>query len=376
MAGSGTTLVESALTGRTPWGADLDPLARLIAQAKTNVVPHQKILDAGHVVERVLARRIVAASWRPNLPDLDKWFRRDVIHDLARLKTTIPEATDDAGVRTLMWAVFSSLIVARTSVANARDLVHSRHHFRSWPDSPQTVKRFLLRLRKASLMMKDYEMRLIASNVRNPRPCLVGRDVRRLPIKPDTVDLIFTSPPYCSALDYTRAHVFAVAWLADVLDITTDAYRELGRTYIGSERASLSEASASRPLPPALGQPAVDAVVSELHGDPRRAWIVYRYFRDMQAVLRECGRVMRPGGRAVFVVCPSNIRKIPVPTHDIFALMVPETTGDVLPVEELHQRTIHDHRRVMPYIEQSFGPRMRTEYVLVLRREATGKMKP
>jgi len=37
-------------------------------------------------------------------------------------------------------------------------------------------------------------------------------------------------------------------------------------------------------------------------------------------------------------------------------------------VEDTYERTIHDHRRVMPYLESAFGERMRTEYVLVLRR--------
>src|SRR6266542_3675397 len=38
MVGSGTTLVEAALLGRRAWGADIDPLARLIAKAKAKPV--------------------------------------------------------------------------------------------------------------------------------------------------------------------------------------------------------------------------------------------------------------------------------------------------------------------------------------------------
>jgi hypothetical protein len=40
----------------------------------------------------------------------------------------------------------------------------------------------------------------------------------------------------------------------------------------------------------------VDALVRELQGDRERAWIVYRYFRDMRLVLTECARVVRPRG--------------------------------------------------------------------------------
>jgi hypothetical protein len=74
----------------------------------------------------------------------------------------------------------------------------------------------------------------------------------------------------------------------------------------------------------------------------------------------------------VLVVCPSNIRRVAVPTHRLLAELaagLPERLG--LDLVECRERTIHDHRRVMPYLETAFGPRMRTEYVLVLRRAPT-----
>lgn len=97
---------------------------------------------------------------------------------------------------------------------------------------------------------------------------------------------------------------------------------------------------------------------------------MYRYFRDMATVLAESARVTRPGGHVVIVVCPSNIRRVRVETHDVFAALAPVVTQGMLEVEDTYSRTIHDHRRVMPYIEQSFGERMRTEYVVVARRTA------
>lgn len=370
MCGSGTTLVEGLLTGRHAWGVDIDPLARLISMVKATLIPAASILEFAAEIEKGLAAGAVDDSWRPALPRLDYWFREDVSADLARMKSLIVKtASEESALRSLAWAVFSSLIVARTSVANARDLVHSRHHYRAWTENPDVPSRFLRHLRRAARMMQDLEARMPRDSLVGVR--LAGTDARRLAAADGAVDLAFFSPPYVSALDYPRAHVFAVAWLSDVLGVDVDQYRADARRYIGTDRAALAEASAAQPLPPATGWPSVDDVVERLSSPaPEKAWTVYRYFRDMAMVLSECARVTRPGGHVVIVVCPSNIRRVRVDTHDVFAELAPLVSAGRLEVEETYARTIHDHRRVMPYLEQSFGERMRTEYVVVARRTA------
>jgi hypothetical protein len=57
-----------------------------------------------------------------------------------------------------------------------------------------------------------------------------------------------------------------------------------------------------------------------------------------------------------------------VATHNLFAAMAPAASNGRLVVEDTCERTIHYHRRLMPYLESAFGERVRTEYVLVLRR--------
>jgi DNA modification methylase len=369
MCGSGTTLVEALLAGRHGWGVDIDPLARLIATAKATVVSPESIVDLADRVERRLQRPQLDDSWRPNLPRLGYWFREDVSADLARLKTAINATTAvDSSLRSLAWTVFSSIIVARTSVANARDLVHSRHHHREWVENPDVNGRFLRQLRRAARLMSDLAHRMPVNTAATVS--IVGGDARELTVPDGMVDLAFFSPPYVSALDYPRAHVFAVAWLSDVLEVGVDQYRQDARRYIGTDRAALAESTLAQPLPPSIGWAGVDHVVKRLASTPEKAWTVYRYFRDMAAVIGECARVTRPGGHVVIVVCPSNIRRVRVDTHQVFAEIAPIVTGGLLEVEDTYSRTIHDHRRVMPYLEEAFGERMRTEYVLVARRTA------
>lgn len=371
MVGSGTTLVEACLRGRRAWGAEIDPLARLIAKVKATLIPAEGVEQITKEISDALESQ-TDEGWRPDLPNLEKWFGQQAMTDLARVRQAIQRVPAEPDLRDLLWVAFSSLIVSRTSVANARDLVHSRHHFRQWTKDPDVSRRFLTRLRSFRRMMADYGRRLLISGgLARPEIMIIGNDARELPGHDAEVDLVFTSPPYCSAIDYTRAHMFAVAWMADALGVSAREYRDLGPRYVGSERAPLSQATPGEPLPPQLGTTQVDDILASLADAPKRAWTVYRYFRDMAAVIRECGRVIRPGGRIVLVVCPSNIRRISIPTHELFATIASDRLGKgvELEVEALHERTIHDRRRLMPYLESGFGPRMRTEYVLVLRRE-------
>ena len=174
-------------------------------------------------------------------------------------------------------------------------------------------------------MMQELKEQMPHDSVVSVR--LAGTDARHLNTADGAIDLTFFSPPYVSALDYPRAHVFAVAWLSDILGVDVNQYRADARRYIGTDRAALAEASAAQPLPPATGWTSVDDVVERLAAAPAKAWTVHRYFRDMATVLSECARVTRPGGHVVIVVCPSNIRRVRVDTHDVLRRTRPDCVG-------------------------------------------------
>lgn len=374
MSGSGTTLIEAQLLGRKSIGVELDPFSCLLCHVKTTP------LDAAELKRHINAllgdvdRRcaLYDAGVRDHVPPLpefarrDYWFLPDVSAKLAIIKAAIAEAALPDAYRRFFYLAFSSLILARTSVANARDVVHSRHHYRRHEITPDVAGIFRQRTQRMASQMYAFGTRL-ATFRRAYRSRIVAHDARYLPLRTGVVDLVLTSPPYCNALDYTRAHWLAVAWLADVLDIAVEEYGELGRSYIGTDRGAMShrnETSAG------LAVPMVAQLIAEIAAlDAKKAAVVRHYFADMWQVLSEIGRVLRPSGHAALVVCPSNIRKIPIPTHEAFVQMASRLRlpgGYTLAPVFTRARTISDFRRVMPYI--GMEERMRTEYVLVFQK--------
>lgn len=391
MAGSGTALVEARLLGRTAIGLDLDPVARLLCQVKSTPL-------AAEALDRACARLVDSVTrggdaWDaahggaaheeedtllaspPEVAGFERWFHPRVAGHLAVLKECIVSAPVDPATRAFFWVAMSSLIIARTSVANARDLVHSRHHYRphaTAPDVPSLLRR---RLRAMRRMMVDFGERCAALPPGSPRASVhvLAADARALPLRDESVDFVFTSPPYCNALDYTRAHTFGMAWLGDVLGSDVASYVRLGRRYVGSERAPYSRPIGTLPRRASV----LHGVIKQVEAsDRKRGRVIRHYFHDMWTVLGEIARVLRPGRRAMLVVCPSHIRHIDVPTHRAFlelARAVPDINGQRLTVDGLVERQISERRRVMPYLQDRFGPRMEKEYIVVLRKRSQPK---
>jgi hypothetical protein len=374
MVGSGTALVESRLMGRNAVGYEIDPLARLIAQVKSKEIGEDEIERAQlHVARRaasdlaLLRSSRVPASVRaraipPDFPNRDYWFDPDVATALTILSHHIGEVKTTNKVRDFLWVAFSSLILARTSVANARDIIHSRHHHFNHPRPPDVLGRFELRVTQMRKQMADFRQLCQTTAVRTTAQARLG-DARRLNMSAESVDLVFSSPPYATALDYPRAHFLAVPWMPAVLNVNLAEYRANAPHYVGSQQGKLE------------GRLVIDnrlsqldktcAIITELNETSvRQAKLCHRYFVDMHAVLGEIARVLKDQRHAVIVVCPSHIRRVSVPTNEVF-LEMGRSLG--LRLKKQHVRTISERRRVMPYMS-AFGTRMSTEYVLILQK--------
>ncbi len=370
MAGSGTTLVEAKIHGRNALGFDIDPLACLIASVKTRVIDDEAIIKASSFVissaakdllliqngstKKALLQRCAA----PSFANRDYWFTELVQKELALLSYYIQTVQADESTRDFLWVAFSGIILTKVSVANARDIIHSRHHYFSHREQPKVIERFEKRVQFMRRQMDEFRTLCGDSAVTVK---IQKGDARGLPLIDNSVDLVFTSPPYATALDYPRAHFLAVSWMKPVFGTTLDEYKSNGSEYIGSERGQVGKIEEDA----SLGNLACSTVKQLAEIDMRRAFLVQRYFQDMKKVLKETNRVLRPRKKAVLVVCPSHIRKLQIPTHKVFTdIAVP--LGLELISE--HERMIDGSKRVLPYIRESFGDRMSTEYVLVYKK--------
>ena len=380
MVGSGTTLVECRLLGRHGLGADIDPLARLITRVKSTPLSAEIFEFAAAELQETLIDQIARLDQArasghsfadtfpniaiPDFPNRDYWFLPEISEELAVLLSLI-DVIEPLEIREFFYLVFSALIITKSSssVANVRDLAHSRPHFVAPDEKPNVLKMFKQRLTRLKKGLSEFSARFDPDSSAR----IVSEDARCLPIEDESVDLAFTSPPYVNAIDYPRAHKFSLHWLGDALGTSPDAYRDLGREYIGTDRvpAGMCEELSHRPH----AVPSLNTCMQRLaDADTRRAGVARRYFDDMSLVLSEIGRVLRPGRNAVIVVCPSRIAEVEVPTQILLADLAEHVTDGQLHAIETHSRIIDDAKRQLPVVRGRFGAGMRTEYVVVLQK--------
>lgn len=365
MSGSGTVLAVAREHGHHAIGIDLDPLSVLTARVWTRPI------DSGAVQSRasaVLARaRLMFATMRtaeayPVKSDdetrafLRYWFDDYSRRQLTCLSHAIRRVRSEE-VREALWCAFSRMIIAKSAgVSLAMDLPHSRPH-RAYERSPvKPFTRFLPAV--ASVVASCPQI----DSTKSARVAHVSQgDARELEVRTGSIDLVLTSPPYLNAIDYMRVSKFSLVWMG----YTIGALRDIRARSVGTEAS----------VPEAYGDTWARQLIARLRLKPvldeRRERLLATYAWDMKRALAETARVLRPGGKAVYVVGDSMSKGTFIPNSQI-VVAAAEDSGFSLVGE--HSRALPDSRRYMPpphsskAVSGALNRRMRKEVVLVFQR--------
>ena len=209
-------MVEAALLGRSSIGYDINPLAVLSSNVKTNSVRHADFRACWHLLlpkmQAALERGNLfgssAVEYRrcvPAVHDLDKWFTEDVIRDLASLKGFIDDECDD-DFRTFLTAAFAAIIrrVSRAFDGEVRPHINKHKRPRSVLKAfSEKVLDMLDRLevQDAVVPVREIDSRAYLWDARRPRP------------ETHAVDLIISHPPYLNCFNYMPVYRWELLWL-------------------------------------------------------------------------------------------------------------------------------------------------------------------
>ncbi len=359
MSGSGTTLVCARSRGHRAIGCDTDPLALLIARAWcANAEPKTLKLRAGIVLARAMAlskRLTFEKSYPKNTDDethrfIDFWFDPGNRRELSVLATCISRVRSRTE-RTLLWCAFSRMIITKSSGASlAMDVSHSRPH-KAYKVAP--VKPFDAFLKAVSKVVRNCPF---PDNKKDAPPADIRHgDARALPVESASVDMVITSPPYLNAIDYLRGHKLSLVWMGHSIS----KIRSIRSGNIGTEVSK-------EPTSKEAIQEAMKTMADLESLDNRCLGMVRRYVWDMDKVMKECARVLKRKGRAVFVVGNSTIRGVFIKNSEGI-IRLADKNG--LSLVSRSTRPIETKRRYLPPPESEraggkMQGRMREEVVL------------
>ena len=351
--GSGTTLVEALASGAQFTGIDTDPLARLIAQAKSGEASSDELLDLSDELKvrwKVPARRLTPPM--PDVANFGHWFPLESWAWLQSLFAAILglQCSDEA--RRFLLVVFSSIL---RRVSSADDQSQKTYVSGTLRKSPPAVREtFWKSLTKAIAGLQDLERcRSATGTARIP----VRGDARALPVRNGSIDLVVTSPPYLDSVDYMYNMMLEYFWLGRVVGVPTRAvFNRMRREAIGAKNPIV--------MPTAQSEMADLLVSSGLSRGRERAALAY--FDGMGRHFAEAARCLKSDGRYVMVVGNSATRESIVPVHDGLVRLA---LNAGLSVERIFGYRIRRH--YMKFPRGGRGGIILLDWVIVLHRQPT-----
>jgi SAM-dependent methyltransferase len=294
--GSGTALLECVHLGIRAIGADINPLAVFVANAKVDAMriptpQHRRALDAA--LKRSKTIRLPNSAGRDARGEyLCSWFASPEFKAIERLRIAI-EAEHSTSTALLL-AVASNLL-RDYSLQDPRDL-RIRRRKDSVPTRPfheafeDAAIQFLAKLEDAQAILRRFPAgcRALLLDSRNLRQGIPGIGTARF-------DCALTSPPYATALPYIDTQRLSLVWLGLVQpsEIQSLEARLIGSREVRGESkrqllANLEANSVRLPAAQAEYCRALQRALSDRDGFRRQAvpLLLYRYFAGMAQVFR------------------------------------------------------------------------------------------
>jgi len=365
--GTGTSLVEGLVRGINVSGTDLNPLARLIARAKTSRPDIQAVDGQLARFDRFITRQRTAKIALPDAIDgisrLDFWFKPEIIKRLTELKTFIAEIEDEA-VRLFFQVAFSETVRESSNTRNTEFKLYRYEAEKLKTFTPNVFGLMSTKLRRNRSGLQEFLTNMQRFTHRPRADIYDFNTVIGVPgdkVAAASVDMVITSPPYGDShttVAYGQYSRLSAAWLG--LEKPANVDRALMGGIIGKKIPDFPSAALNQ----ALGR------IRQI--DKKRALEVASFYSDLQDSISHIAPLVRLGGYACYVVGNRRVKGVALPTDEAIRCFF-ERFG-FTHVDTFH-RTIPNKRMPLRNSPTNAAGRventMTQEYVIVLHKSPT-----
>lgn len=370
--GSGTSTYSAAKLGHRAVGFDINPVMGLVAKAR--LLPISELPSLTPLVDQLLDHAIGDKSCIVRDDPLLNWFGPITATNFRRLERSIakhfiPNSSDPSieNISTLAACFYVALFTVAKQAA--RPLRGSNP---TWTSAHNRgVRRLSIRSENLKSAFRqvvcsmEAEMRLVAITTGALWPEIRIRDSAANYGFDFLADIILTSPPYCTRIDYTAATRIELAILQPLFSVGAD---ELSKAMLGTVKVPK--------VPPARckkwGETAntfLCAVESHSSKASRTYYLKNHldYFDKLQRSLELATQRLKPGGLAIMVVQDSFYKNI----HNDLPTVVSEMMTELGACEK--RRSRFPAKRLMSgvhkYASKYRSTNQATEEVLVFQKE-------
>ena len=290
--GCGTTALETRRSGIDFWGCDINPVATMIAKAKSQKYDTEKLLNYLNSILNYYNSRGNNDYYLNSSERMRYWYKKEQYNELFKLREVIKSVVSSDKLYNLFFICAFSNILKSSSVWLTKSI-------KPQVDPKKTPSDVI------SSFIKQCEFMISANdeidfNDSSFSTIITGNFLNN-EITPPNIDMIITSPPYVTSYEYADLHQLSAIWLEYASD-----YRELREGSIGSLYHQYDFEEESEKLNNSGKR--ITLKLNEHIKSKTRS--VTKYFLDMQEVTKKTYSILNANGLALFIIGNTEYKEV------------------------------------------------------------------
>jgi site-specific DNA-methyltransferase (cytosine-N4-specific) len=207
--GSGTTIFAATLNNRYGYGTDINHIAILISNFKILDLEAQDIEKIEFFLNKIKNTSDFAYENLYYYPSIDHWFKNEIVEVLTYLKESILNfSVDNLKISIFLKLIFSSIInnVSKQDSDTRYAAVDKQN-----VTAEYAIELFIKRLENAIELYRH--LKRDAKILDKSKVLLLDSKLCANFLENESIDLVFTSPPYPNTYDYYLYHKHRMNWL-------------------------------------------------------------------------------------------------------------------------------------------------------------------
>ncbi len=304
--GSGTTLVEGLLGGLDVVGLDINPLAKLISEAKTDYsIDPYKLKDA---VDNFIIWSMTPSGepFIPEVKNIEFWFKPSVIKEIGLIINFI-NRIDDERIKKFFLVSASETIRESSNTRKGEFKLYRYPSKKLKTHNPSPIEIMKGKLERNYRGYLDFKKQVSLLGIKGYSKVYLynsEEEISSTIIRDKGADIVITSPPYGDShttVAYGQYSRLSLEWLGlkdgDVDKLSMGGKKVNEFVDFGCEQ--------------------LDSAIRNIAKiDEKRALEVVSFYNDLRRSIDNVSKKIKEDGYSCYVVANRRVKKVLLPTHE------------------------------------------------------------